>query len=125
MKFRTKSKLKKNIYLGEAQISVPPDLAAILDRYRGQPDALITVLEEVQNHYSYLPRNLLEITANELGFPLSQVYGVATFYNLFQLTAPGRYQVRVCNGTACYVGHAEEILEHLKQKLGIDEAESV
>lgn len=125
MELRTKKSLKKHIYRGEAQLEAPPpELAAILDRYRGQPDALITVLEEIQHHYGYLPRQQLEHTAHQLGFPLSRIYGVVTFYNLFQLTPPGRYQVRVCKGTACHVGHSEEILAILKEKLGIGEDET-
>jgi NADH-quinone oxidoreductase subunit E len=124
MKLRTNEPLKKHVYRGDALVAPPPpELAAILDRHRGQPDALITVLEEIQQHYSYLPRRQLEVTARELGFPLSRVYGVVTFYNLFQLSPPGRYQVRVCQGTACHVGCSEAILGHLKEKLdiGVDE----
>jgi NADH-quinone oxidoreductase subunit E len=125
MKLRTTQPLKKQVYRGDALVDPPPpELAAILDRYRGQPDALITVMEEIQRHYSYLPRQQLEYTARELGFPLSRVYGVATFYNLFQFTPPGRYQVRVCKGTACHVSHSDKLLEHLKEHLGIDEDET-
>lgn len=122
MELRTKQSLKKHIYRGEAQVEPPsPELVAILDRHRGQPDALITVLEEIQHHYGFLPREQLEHTACELGFPLSRIYGVVTFYNLFQLTPPGRYQVRVCKGTACHVGNYQAILDHLKGHLEIDE----
>jgi NADH-quinone oxidoreductase subunit E len=117
--------LRKNIYRGDSLAGEPPaDLANILDQYRGQPDALITVLEEIQHHYGYLPEAHLRHTARELGFPLAQVFGVATFYNLFQFTAPGRYQVRVCEGTACHVKHSDGILTLLKERLGIDVGET-
>jgi NADH-quinone oxidoreductase subunit E len=116
------STLRKHIYQGDPLTAPPPpELAAILDRYRGQPDALITVLEEIQSHYGYLPEQPLRYTARELGFPLSRVYGVATFYNLFHFNPPGRYIVRVCKGTACHVNLSAEILAHLKEKLGINE----
>jgi len=122
MKLRTDKALKKHIYRGDTLIGPPPpELITILDSYRGQPDALITVLEEIQHHYGYLPQQQLEYTARELGFPLSRIYGVVTFYNLFQFSPPGRYQVRVCKGTACHVGHSDAILKHLKEKLGIEE----
>ena len=122
---RQKKPLKKHVYWGGSIVEPPPpELAAILDRYRGQPDALITVLEEIQHYYSYLPKQHLEHTARELGFPLSRVIGVVTFYNLFQLKPPGRYQVRVCKGTACHVGGSEVILDHLQEKLGIAEDET-
>jgi NADH-quinone oxidoreductase subunit E len=117
--------IKKYAYLGDPLGEpAPPELMQILDRYRGQKDALITVLTDIQRHYGYLPELQLQYTARELGFPLAQVYGVATFYNLFQLSAPGRYQVRVCKGTACHVGLSDKILAHLSQKLGIEQDET-
>jgi NADH-quinone oxidoreductase subunit E len=113
--------LPKHVYRGDPLAGPPPaDLLAILDRYRGQPDALITVLEEIQHHYGYLPESHLRHAARELGFPLAQVFGVATFYNLFQFEAPGRYQVRVCEGTACHVKHSDAILEELKGHLDVE-----
>lgn len=116
---------KKFVYQGDPLAAPPPlDLQQILNRHRSEADALITVLEEIQDHYGYLPRQQLQYTARELGFPLSRIYGVATFYNLFRFNPPGRYQVRVCRGTACHVNHSLEILESLKKKLGIKEDES-
>jgi NADH-quinone oxidoreductase subunit E len=116
---------RRYVYRGDP-LAVPPpaELAAILDRYRGHPDGLITVLEEIQEHYGYLPRRALEYVARALGFPAARVYGVATFYNLFRLNAPGRYQVRVCTGTACHVNHSADILAHLKERLGVGEEET-
>jgi len=112
--------IKKYAYLGDPLAEpVPPELLTILDRYRGQKDALITVLADIQRHYGYLPEKQLRYTARELDFPLAQVFGVATFYNLFQLTPPGRYQLRVCKGTACHVGHSDKIMADLSQRLGI------
>ena len=117
--------LPKLVYRGDPLAEPPPqELATILDRYRGQPDALITVLEEIQGHYGYLPRRELAYTARELGFPASRIYGVATFYNLFQLNPPGRYVVRVCRGTACHVNHSDAILRQLQAYLGIAEDET-
>jgi NADH-quinone oxidoreductase subunit E len=71
-----------------------------------------------------LPQRQLQYTASELGFPLSRVYGVATFYNLFHFTAPGRYMVRVCRGTACHVNGSQTIINALKKNLDINEDES-
>lgn len=125
MTTQVKDSSRRYVYQGDPLLAPPPDdLAVILNKYRGQPDALITVLEELQDHYGYLPMQGLQYTARELGFPLSQVYGVATFYNLFQLKPPGRYIVRVCKGTACHVNHATAILEHIKTRLGINENET-
>lgn len=117
--------LKRPVYQGDPLAASPPaDLQAILDRYRNQPDALITILEEIQSHYGYLPRQMLQYAARELGFPLSRLYGIATFYNLFRLQPPGRHRVRVCRGTACHVNHSLEILQDLERRLGIHEDET-
>jgi NADH:ubiquinone oxidoreductase subunit E len=75
--------IKKYAYLGDPLAEpAPPELMTILDRHRGQKDALITVMADIQRHYGYLPEKQLRYTARELGFPLAQVFGVATFYNL-------------------------------------------
>lgn len=119
---RTKTKRpSKYVYEGDPLTEPPPpELREILDRHRGRRDALITVLEEVQHHYGFLPERALQYTARELRFPLAQVFGVATFYNLFQFTPPGRYIVRVCEGTACHVNGSTAILDHLTDKLDIE-----
>ena len=112
--------LPKHVYRGDPLAEPPPpELAAILAPHRGEPDALITVLEEIQRHYGYLGQNHLQYVARELGFPLARVFGVATFYNLFRFKPPGHYQVRVCRGTACHVNRSDEILHSLSTRLGI------
>ena len=112
--------LRKFIYRGDPLAAPPPpELAAILARHRGQPDALITVLEDIQRQYGYLGQNHLQSPSRELAFPLARVYGVVTFYNLFRLNPPGKHQVRVCRGTACHVNHSAAILSRLENELGI------
>jgi NADH:ubiquinone oxidoreductase subunit E len=111
---------RKHLYRGDPLAEPPPpELATILNHHGGEPDALITVLEETQRHYGYLEQKHLRYIARTLGFPLARVYGVATFYNLFLFDPPGKYQVRVCRGTACHVNHSQAILNHLSQQLGI------
>jgi NADH:ubiquinone oxidoreductase subunit E len=116
---------RKHVYRPDP-LPEPPsaELAALLDRHRGHPDALVTVLEEMQAHYGYLPRKELEHAARELGYPLSRVYGVATFYNLFTLDPPGRHVVRVCRGTACHVNGSAALLRHVCARLGVAEDET-
>lgn len=117
----TKSKLRKVAYRGDSLAESPPaELGALLDRHRGERDALITVLAEIQRHYGFLGKDQLRYVARELGFPLARVYGVATFYNLFLFDPPGQYQVRVCRGTACHVNQSLGILRALSDRLGID-----
>jgi NADH:ubiquinone oxidoreductase subunit E len=116
---------RKHIYRGDPIAEAPPaELATILERHLGAQDALMTVLEEIQRHYGYLGQDQLRYVARTLQFPLARVYGVATFYNLFRFDPPGKYQVRVCRGTACHVNHSAAILRYLCDQLGIDVGET-
>ena len=115
-----KPKLRKFAYRGNP-LAQPPseDLAEIIEAHRGRPDALITVLEDIQRRFGYLGERQLQYVARDLGFPLARIYGVVTFYNWFLLDPPGKHQVKVCRGTACHVNGSGLILERLKEELGI------
>jgi NADH-quinone oxidoreductase subunit E len=107
---------------------VPPvDLAVteeILARYPGEPKHLVSVLQDLQLRYRYLPRPALERVAGTLGVPLAKVYGVATFYKAFSLTPRGEKILRVCTGTACHIRGAPLILSELRTRLGISPGET-
>ncbi len=121
MKSPAKTKLRKVVYSGDPLAEPPPvELSAILDNHRGERDALITVLAEIQRHYGFLAKDQLRHVARELGFPLARVFGVATFYNLFLFDPPGKFQLRVCRGTACHVNQSLGILQAMGERLGID-----
>ncbi len=109
-----KQALRKYVYRGDPITDdPPPELTVILDRHRGEPDALITVLAKIQGQYGYLSKSQLQHVSRELGFALARVYGVATFYNLFLFEPPGKYKIRICRGTACHVNGSAEILRDL------------
>lgn len=99
-------------------------LEEVFAQYRGQQGALIPVLQAAQDIYGYLPREVLERIAAELKLPISQVYGVVTFYAQFNLKPRGRYIIRVCQGTACYVRGGGEIFAELQEQLGIKDGET-
>ncbi len=80
---------------------------------------LIALLQEVQEVHGYLPEKILKEVAEFVGMPLSNVYGVATFYNQFRLTPLGKNVIRVCRGTACHVKNSANILTALENELGI------
>lgn len=85
---------------------------------------LISILHEVQSLYNYLPEESLRYLAHKINVPLTQLYGIATFYHFFSLTPKGRHSVNVCLGTACHVKGSPRILSLVKRKLGIDEGET-
>ncbi|MDO8673233.1 MAG: NADH-quinone oxidoreductase subunit NuoE [Dehalococcoidia bacterium] len=91
----------------------------ILERYKGQEDALITIMQELQQAYAYLPEEALVRLGREAHVPLSRIYAVVTFYAQFYLTPRGRNTVRVCQGTACHVQGCESIVSAVEEELGI------
>ena len=95
-------------------------LNAVIAEYKGQDGALIPVLHKAQEIYGYLPIEVQTMIADGLEVPLAEVYGVVTFYTQFSLNPKGEYKIGVCLGTACYVKGSGDILEKIKQNLGID-----
>ena len=80
---------------------------------------LLSVLQDIQAKYGYLPKEKLIETAETLDMALIDVYGVATFYKSFSLKPRGRHQVKVCLGTACHVRGANRIVEEIERKLAV------
>lgn len=95
-------------------------LGKLLDQYRDYKGALIPVLQEAQNIYGYLPKDVLKRIAKELRIPFSKVFGVCTFYAQFHLKPRGRNIIRVCLGTACHVRGGEKVFEAAQQSLGVE-----
>ena len=91
----------------------------IVADYKDQPGCMMPILQKTQEIYGYLPFEIQNVIAEELGVSLSEVYGVATFYSQFTLTKKGEYKIGVCLGTACYVKNSQGILDRLSQDLNI------
>ena len=94
-------------------------LKKILSVFKGKKGALIPMLQRVQEEFGYLPEEALAQIAGFLKLPVSQVFSVATFYAHFYFTRRGDHLVRVCQGTACHVRGARDILETAQHLLGI------
>ncbi len=96
----------------------------IVGQQAGRPGALLGILEKLQEHNrnKYLPMETLEYVAARTGVPQSQVYGVATFYALFNLDPQGTHTVAICRGTACHTRGSRALLERVKLQLGLHEA---
>jgi len=95
-------------------------LGEIFNKYKDHAGALIPVLQDTQKAYGYLSEGILERIADDLDLPLSQVYGVVTFYSQFRLRPHGENTIRVCHGTACHVSGAQEITASVEKQLGIE-----
>jgi bidirectional [NiFe] hydrogenase diaphorase subunit len=92
--------------------------------YHHEPTALIQVLHAAQHLFGYLNADVLRYIAAALKLPLSQVYGVVTFYHFFTMVPRGKHQILVCTGTSCHVRGSKTILERLEQQLGIEEGQT-
>lgn len=95
-------------------------LASLLNEYKEKKGALIPVLQITQQIFGYLPEKALRTIAKELNKPYSEVAGVVSFYSFFSTVPRGKYLVRVCLGTACYVRGSKEVLKALTEELGIE-----
>lgn len=97
----------------------------ILNKYpRNDKSSLIPILQDVQEEYGYLPEDAIREVAGYTSLPVSRVYGVATFYNMFRLTPLGENVIRVCRGTACHVKNSANLLLALENTLNIKAGET-
>lgn len=91
----------------------------IVDKHQGKRGAIISILEDIQSDYNYLPRDALRLVALKTGHSLVDIYGVATFYRSFSLEPRGKHLISICMGTACHVRGAPRILDKFESVLGI------
>jgi NADH:ubiquinone oxidoreductase subunit E len=95
-------------------------LDEVIAEYKDKPGGLIPALQMAQAIYGYLPKPALKKISTGFGKPYSEVAGVVSFYSFFSTHPRGKYLVRVCMGTACYVRGGKDVLEAMKKKLAID-----
>ena len=106
------------------ETDVREKLDELLSPYSGESGDLIPILQEVQERFGYLPREVMQKIAKFLRLPQSTVYGVSTFYAQFKFVPTGKRIVKVCRGTACHVRGAERILREVEKQLGIKPGET-
>lgn len=99
-------------------------IKSVLDKYQRNKGMLVSILQDIQAEYNYLPEESLVKVSKDLDVPLSQVYSVATFFKAFSLTPRGRHLINVCLGTACHVRGAVRILEAIERETGIKAGET-
>jgi NADH-quinone oxidoreductase E subunit len=111
----------------EAAVKPEVDLAPaekFIAEYMENREATIALLQDVQKHYGYLPRPVLDLIADRLELPRTQLHGLATFYRAFSLKPRGRHLINVCTGTTCHVRGAPNLLEALERELGCKAGET-
>ena len=92
----------------------------IIARYDGERGQLVSILQDIQEVYRYLPREALERVSLQLDIPMAQVYAVATFFKAFSLEPKGKHILQVCMGTACHVRGAPLLLDEFGRRLGVE-----
>lgn len=92
---------------------------SIVEDYEGKQSNLIAMLQKVQEKFRYLPEEALLRLSVKAGIPPATVYGVATFYSQFSLDPKGKYEIKICDGTACHVRGSMPVLNAIKAKLGL------
>lgn len=101
------------------------EVQGIINQYINEPDGRVSyILETIQKKYRYLPEEALRIVAEELEVPLTQLFGVATFYAAFSLEQKGEHIISICHGTVCHVKGAKQVSDAFRRELGIKEGET-
>ncbi|WP_372806784.1 NAD(P)H-dependent oxidoreductase subunit E [Pontiella sp.] len=96
-----------------------PEIDAFIAKWIDKPGNLIMVLHRVQEEFGFIPRQAAFEVAEALSVPVAKIYGVITFYHFFKLTQPGKNQIAVCMGTACYLKGGQDLIDECERKLGV------
>ena len=91
----------------------------VLEKYKGQKENIMTVLQNTQNIFGFIPESSVKIISEKINVSETEIFGIITFYSQFTLTPKAKYNIDVCLGTACFVLGANEILEKILSKLGL------
>ncbi|MBE6449835.1 MAG: NAD(P)H-dependent oxidoreductase subunit E [Alphaproteobacteria bacterium] len=110
--------------MAEEKEKILEDTKKMLVKWKSKRGALIMALHEIQGAFGYVPWSAMEVTSKELGVPMAQIYSVLTFYNYFKLKAPGKVVISVCDGTACHIKGAPQVIEALEKHLGVAEGQT-
>src|SRR4030043_83519 len=99
-------------------------VSAIINKYEGDRSQLVSILQDIQAEYYYLPQKTLIQVSETMAIPASRVYDVATFFRAFSLEPRGKHLINVCQGTACHVRGAARVLEQLERSLCVKRGET-
>jgi NADH-quinone oxidoreductase subunit E len=99
------------------------EVIEVLDKYNREPSRIIPILQDVQAIFRFLPKDVMIFIAKEMKISSSKVYGISTFYNHFSLVPKGKYEIKVCNGTACHVKGSGKLIEKFLETLNLPDGE--
>lgn len=99
-------------------------LDAVIAKYKGKKGSLIPLLQGAQDTMGYISNEAFKYLSDKTGFPVSDLYGVATFYSQFRLKKAGKHIIKVCHGTACHVQNATALTDALKEELKVENGET-
>jgi NADH:ubiquinone oxidoreductase subunit E len=95
------------------------EVQGVIDDTGGQAGAVIRVLQQTQGLIGYLPGTVLKTISRDLKMPLSEIYGIVSFYHFFTMVPKGKHVIQVCMGTCCYVKGGQRLLDTLKKESGL------
>ena len=110
--------------MAHLQESAVKQIKEIVERYKDEATPLMMILEDIQKEFGYIPLEVQELVSDLTGIPVSEIYGVVTFYSFFSLTPKGKYVIGVCLGTACYVKGSQLVIDKFEELLKIKPGET-
>jgi NADH:ubiquinone oxidoreductase subunit E len=120
LKQKSKVTLSKSRAGKEINSKTLQQIRKIIEATNGQAGAPIRVLQQVQGIVGYLPPEVLKTVSKEMNIPLSELYGITSFYSFFSMVPKGKYVIQVCLGTSCYVKGAERLIKTLKRDFNLE-----
>ncbi len=105
--------------LEKEEIQLKKELLDFMETWKNKPGNDIAILHKIQEVYGYVPRKVAMEVSRLMSIPLARIYGIITFYHLFKLQKPGKYQIQVCMGTACYLKGGNDIIQDIEDIIGV------
>jgi NADH-quinone oxidoreductase subunit E len=99
-------------------------ISQIVNSYTNEQRYILAIMQDIQRHFNYLPREAMEMIAEHVNAPFSRIYSMATFYKAFSLVPKGRYNIKVCDGTACHIKGSTVLISQVHKLLGIKPGET-
>lgn len=112
--------MDNKLYVIEEPIEFPQELQDFIHEWKNKPGNLIPILHKVQETFGYVSKESAIHLSELIDCSVAKIYGVISFYHLFKTTKPGKFQIQVCTGTACYLKGANDLIEELKYLLKVE-----